>query len=183
MSETPLAPFITVSRERVADCRIFRVDRVRRRSTRSGETHDYFQIANPDWVNVLALTPDDEVVFVRQERHGTETVTLEIPGGMVDEGETPQATAVRELAEETGYAGGEAVDLGWVHPNPALQGNRCHTFLVPDARLAGPARPDEQEEIEVVLIPRARLGELVKSGEVTHALVVSAFYLLSLSGR
>ena len=183
MSDTPLAPFVTVSRELVADCRIFRVDRVRRRSGRTGETSDFFQIANPDWVNVLALTPDDKVVFVRQERHGTESVTLEIPGGMVDADESPREAAVRELAEETGYAGGAPVDLGWVHPNPALQGNRCHTFLVPDVRLATAATPDQHEEIEVVLVPRARLGELVRSGEVTHALVVTAFYLLSLSGR
>lgn len=183
MTERSPAPYVTLSRELVADCRVFRVERVRRQSTRDAQAHDFFRIDTADWVNVIALTDADEIIFVRQQRHGTETVSLELPGGMVDAGETPQAAALRELSEETGYAGQETVSLGWVHPNPALQANRCHSFLVTGARLAAQPSPDEHEEFELLLLPRAKLEELVKTGQVTHALMICAFHLLAVSGR
>lgn len=175
------ATYITVSRELVADCRVFRVQRVARRRREQVKTSDFFRIDVPDWVNVVALTDEDEIVFVRQERHGTETLSLELPGGMVDDGETAEQAALRELAEETGYGGSEIRKLGWVHPNPALQPNRCHTFLVTGARLKQAPSPDEHESLEVLLLPRGKLGELVRTGQVTHALMVCAFHLLALS--
>lgn len=176
----PLAPFVTVAREELLDARVFAVERLRRRSGRTGREHEYFHIAAGSWVNVVALTKAGELVLVRQERHGVEATTLEIPGGMVDEGEDPAEAALRELAEETGYVGRVAEPLGWVHPNPALQSNRCFTFLVRDVE-PGPAHPDELEEIEVSTVPLASARELVRRGEITHALVVCALYLLEVS--
>ena len=173
----PLLPFVTVAREPLLDARVFRVERLRRRSGRTGREHEYFHIAAGSWVNVVALTKAGELVLVRQERHGVEATTLEIPGGMVDEGEDPAQAALRELSEETGYVGRVAEPLGWVHPNPALQANRCYTFLVRDVE-AGPAHPDEEEDIEVSTVPLAHARELVRRGEITHALVVAALYLL-----
>ena len=88
-----------------------------------------------DWVNVIALTPDDLLVLVEQYRHGTNTVELEIPGGMVDRGDaSPVVAGVRELREETGYEGENARILGKIFPNPAIQSNTCFTVLVENCR-------------------------------------------------
>jgi 8-oxo-dGTP pyrophosphatase MutT (NUDIX family) len=180
---TPLQPFVTLSREPIADCRIFRVERVWRRSGKSGLTHDFFHIAAGAWVNVVALTPQNEVVLVRQERHGLCDFTIEVPAGLVEPGEDPAVAAVRELREETGYAGGRAELLGVVHPNPALQDNRCHMYAVRDVVMAGDQQLDPREEIEVLVKPLPEVREMIRRGEITHSLVLSALYLLELQQR
>ncbi|MGH9901890.1 MAG: NUDIX hydrolase, partial [Pyrinomonadaceae bacterium] len=105
--------------DQVADCRVFQVRRDRSANPRDGREHDFYVIEAPDWINVIPLTADDEVVMIEQYRHGTEEITLEIPGGMVDAGESPREAAARELIEETGYAAREVVELGRTRPNPA----------------------------------------------------------------
>jgi ADP-ribose pyrophosphatase len=184
-TSTLLEPFETLDTSRVADCRVFTVERVRRRSRRSGAERDYFRIDAGDWVNVVALTPEGDALLVRQERHGIEAFTLELPGGMVDPGETPHDAALRELREETGYTASGAELLGWVHPNPALQGNRCWSFLVRGAvRIDGPAGVGhDDEELELVRVPSSDLRRLTKDGAITHALVVSALHLFDLCGE
>ncbi len=131
----------------------------------------------PNWANVVAVTNDRKVVLVRQFRHGTETVTLEIPGGAVDpEDASPLAAAKRELREETGYVARRWKQLGIVEPNPAIQLNRCWTFLAEGAHLACETDPDPGEEIEVVLVPEKSLESLARKGVIRHALVIAAFY-------
>ncbi|CAG1772951.1 partial ADP-ribose pyrophosphatase, partial [uncultured bacterium] len=116
-----IAPWPSISEAQVTDCRIFKVRRVVRRSPRTGAEHDFFVLDAPDWVNVIALTPDRELVMVEQYRHGTQSVDLEIPGGVMDSHDvSPVATGVRELREETGYVGEAARLLGQVRPNPAI---------------------------------------------------------------
>ena len=175
---TALRPFVTVSTEPVLDARIFRVDRVRRRSQAKGLEHDYYRLETVDWVNVIPVTRRGELVLVRQERHGIGASTLEIPGGMIDGGEDPAAAALREMREETGNQGAVAEPLGWVHPNPAIQGNRLHMVLARDVVKVGEPTPDTHEEVEVVTLPVTMARELVKSGAITHALVVCALYML-----
>lgn len=175
--------WLTLRREHVADCRVFKAVRVERRSGLSGRTHDFFLVDAADWVNVVPVTPDGELVLVKQQRHGVEAFTLELPGGIVDPGETPAEAALRELREETGHRGHTAIPLGFVHPNPAMQTNRCHSFLARDVVFEGAQQLDGREEIDVVTIPVARMRALVREGAVTHALVIAALYLWDLHER
>lgn len=172
MSE--ILPWKKVASEAKGDYRIFRTRIDRCESPETGETHPFVVVDCNDWVNVVAITPDDEIVFVRQYRFGTEEVTLELPGGAVDPGEDFLTAGVRELAEETGYEGDAAKVIGVVTPNPAFINNRCGTLLVPNAHKAGPARPEGTEILETVLIPRDEVIDRVQRGDITHALVVAA---------
>ncbi len=157
---------------------VFDVRKDRTRSPTTDEEHAFYVIEAPDWVNVIPLTPDGQVVCIRQYRPGTEEVTLEVPGGMVDAGDgDPAAAAWRELREETGYSAEAMVPLGAVAPNPAIQTNRCHTYLAQGAYRDGAQALDGAEEIDVTLIDLDAISELIKGGQITHALVVVAFYL------
>ena len=175
-----MEPWRRLGASRVASCRVFDVDGVTVAVPGAPEPREYFVIEAPDWINVVPVTASGEIVLVRQFRIGVDAVTLEIPGGMCDPGEPPIVAARRELLEETGYDSGDIVDLGWVHPNPALQGNRCHTFLARNAFRASEPRPDADEAFEVVTVPGAAIAGLIKDGTITHALVVAAFYRLGL---
>ncbi len=175
-------PWTELGREKLHDCKVFDVSRTLSRSPRTGEIHPFYRIDAAEWVNVVALTPGGEIVMVRQYRHGSGEVTLEIPGGIVDPGEQPADAAARELLEETGYRGSEPVHLGTVNPNPALFGNGCHSFLVRDAVQVAEIRNDSgTEETVVELLARAELSQRVLAGDIPHALVLVGFYWFELS--
>ncbi len=131
-TKTKPATWKTVESHKVYSTRIFDLHHHRRHHHQRGN-HDFYVLEAPDWVNIIPLTDDEQVVMVRQFRHGTESFTLEIPGGMVDADDAdPKAAARREMEEESGYDSDDIIELGKVHPNPAIQGNYCHTF--PGAR-------------------------------------------------
>ncbi len=169
-----------VRSERVADCRVFRVRRDISVSPHGGGEHDFYVVEAGDWINVIPLTEDDEVVMIEQYRHGSEDVTLEIPGGMVDEGESPAEAAARELVEETGYAAREIVALGRTRPNPAIHDNWLHTFLARGARLEREPVFDRTEHCAVRRVPLADIPALIADEVITHALVVVSFHRLGL---
>lgn len=157
--------------------RIFEVVRAVYRHPHRGDERDFFVIHAPDWVNVVALTPSGHLVLVRQFRYGIDDFSLEIPGGMIDAGEDPVAAGLRELREETGYAGTRARLLGSIHPNPAMQSNRCHLVLVEDARPADDTEWDPDEEFEILTRPVDEVYALAAAGGITHALVLDALLL------
>lgn len=142
----------------------------------SGRTNDFTIIRTSDWINVIAVTGEGNLVFIRQFRHGIREVTLEIPGGAIDVSDaSPQVAAERELLEETGFAAERWEDLGFVTPNPALQSNRCHTFLATGARRVGDPEFDACERIETVLLSRQEAARALRDGAVHHGLVLAAF--------
>ena len=140
----------------------------------------FFTLDPPDWINVIALTEDEEIVLVEQYRFGTQSVTLEIPGGMIDPGEQALETAKRELLEETGYAGLHWESLGKVSSNPAIQTNYTHMYLATGCRKVQDQDLGEHELINVHKVPINEFLELVEVGIIHHALVVAAVgkYLL-----
>ncbi|MDG2305937.1 MAG: NUDIX hydrolase [Candidatus Binatia bacterium] len=178
---TGLLPWVRLGLSKVYRTRVFDVLRQRSRSPRTGREHDFFVLEACDWVNVIPLTNDDEVVLIRQYRHGIEDFTLEIPGGMIDPTDaSPQVAAGREMLEETGFGSDDIIPLGSIHPNPAIQANHCHTFLARGAEKRATPSFDGTEETEVVLEPLTRIPELIRTGLISHALVVVAFHWLEL---
>jgi len=157
-------------------CRIFSLKKEGYRSPRTGREHDFFLLESTDWVNVIPRTEDGRIILVKQYRIGTKDFSLEIPGGMLDEGDDPAGAAARELLEETGYAGEEPILLGVVHPNPAIQTNRCYTYLINNVVFKTPPQQDSTEDIEVQFASLAHIPELIRKGKITHALVIAAFY-------
>jgi len=169
-------PWQVVSSKKDQSYRVFSLRTDLAISPRTGKKHHFFILESSPWVNVIPLTPQKEVVLVRQYRHGTQNVTLEIPGGLVETSDSPEGAARRELLEETGYGSEEIVSLGLVHPNPAIQNNACYTYLAKDVYPIGEQEQDDKEDIEVVLKPIAEIQGLIQKGVITHALVLAAFY-------
>ena len=134
----------------------------------------------PNWVNIIPVTKNNEIVFVRQFRHGISSETLEIPGGMIDNHEEPNLAAGRELFEETGYVCEEIIELGNISPNPALFSNRVLTFLGESVFLKESSIDNQGEINEVVLINLKDVPKLVKTSVIDHALVIVAFHLFDL---
>jgi len=165
-----------ISSKKDKSYRVFSLRTDRAISPRTGLDHDFFILESSSWVNVIPITPADEVVLVRQYRHGIRDMTLEIPGGLVETEDTPLEAAQRELSEETGYMASEMIALGIVHPNPAIQNNRCFTFLAKNVFLAGEQEQDEKEDIQVFIRPLADIPRLIREGAITHSLVIAAFY-------
>lgn len=161
------------------------VTRVDKCELPNGKFLDAYILEYRMWANVIALTEDNEVVLIKQYRHGVKEVMWEIPGGVVDDGEDPMEGIKRELLEETGYTAKEFIQMGKLYPNPAIQTNSMYCFLALGAEKVSEQNLDDGEDIEVHLVPLEQLIEMTQRGEFPHALQVAALMLATnyLSGN
>lgn len=176
-SEHGPARWVRLGERTLAETRVLDLRMIRYRHPRRQTEREFVSIHASDWVNVVPLTTDGRLVLVRQFRYGINDVSLEVPGGVIEDGEDPVVAGLRELAEETGYAGGAARLLGSVHPNPAIQDNRCHAVLADGVMRAGALAWDEDEEMEVVTAPVDDVLAWARGGQITHSLSLTALML------
>ncbi len=169
-----------VKSERLNSYRVFSTRMDIGKSPITGKEHDFYIIEAPTWVNVVAIDSYGKILLIKQYRHGIRSVTFEIPGGMVDSGESPLGAAKRELLEETGFDSNDWALIGKVHPNPAIQDNLCLTYLAKNVEQVMEPKFEGTEDIATFLVPADEIVRLVSSGKITHALVISAFYWYSL---
>jgi 8-oxo-dGTP pyrophosphatase MutT (NUDIX family) len=185
MNDGPdIVPWLDTGGGPVGDFRIFSLRTARRRSPRTGAEHDFYVIDCSDWVNVVAITADGRLVLVEQFRHGSASVEWEVPGGIMDPDDPdPVAAGLRELREETGFTGSDAVLIGSVLPNSAIQSNRCRTVLVRDCLRTHEPELDPGEDIRVRTVPLESVPELIQSGRIRHSLAVAALFHFDLWRR
>lgn len=179
-----IKPWKKIHSEQIADCKVFSVyqNRMCAPDAPDEQAHNFYVIHPTNWVNVIPMTPEGNVLLIEQFRHGIETITLEIPGGMIDASDaSPLEAAARELLEETGYQAEELQILGLNHPNPAIQNNVCYSVLAQNVRQVQTPQFDGTEDIAMRLVPLAEIPQLIAKGLITHALVIVAFHWLHLS--
>jgi len=175
-----IQPWPLKASEVAADFRIFKVRYDQRTSPRTGDDHSFYVIESVDWCNVIALTANNELVMVEQYRQGTNLIELELPGGMIDPGETSAETAPRELREETGYAGDAPEPIGFVYANPAIMNNKVHTVMIRNAQLEHETDLDDGEDVAARLVPLTDIPSLIADGTISHSLMVAALYRFQL---
>ena len=179
-----IEPWRKLSSRPCGDFRVFTIREDRKVSPRTGREHGFFVIDSVNWVNVIALTPDARMILIEQYRHGSNTVELEIPGGVIEAADaSPEAAGCRELVEETGFEGEQPQIVGHVLPNPAIMSNTCFTVLVRNCHQVKPVQFDQGEDLATRLVPVAQVPELVASGQIRHALIVAALYEFDLWSR
>jgi len=156
------------------DLKIFRIRWDKMESPRTGQQMDRLVLETPDWVNVVPITKNNQVILVRQYRFGVAKITAEIPGGLIDDGEDSKTAAIRELKEETGYSRGNWIYLGAVEPNPAYHDNLCHHWLALGVEKTCEPHLDPGEDIRVDKKNFQEVREMIAAGEFRHVLALSA---------
>ena len=153
---------------------IFSLHQLKLKPVKDQSNHPYYVLNAPDWINVIPLTLENEIILVEQYRVGIDETTLELPGGMVDSGENPLEACKRELLEETGYISDEWETLGKTSSNPAILNNFTHLFVASNCDFTGSNHPDGSEDIKVHKMPLKQFLSLVNDGTVHHAIVLAA---------
>jgi 8-oxo-dGTP pyrophosphatase MutT (NUDIX family) len=168
----------TLSTKEIFKSKIFSLKEDIVESPTTGSSHPVWSLDVSNWINIIPITTDNNVVLVNQYRFGNCDITLEIPGGMVDPGEDPKEAAIRELYEETGYESSNVIEIGKVLPNPALMANYTFTYLAFEAKKTGMQKLDGMEDIEIHEVPLDEIPAYIDEGKIEHSLVISAFYFL-----
>jgi len=171
----------TFTKKQVADLRIFNSTVVERLNPLTHQRSLFTVLESPNWVNIIPITDDGNVVFVRQYRHGTDSITLEIPGGLVETNEPAIEAAKRECIEETGYIGeGEPILLGTSYPNPAFLNNICSTFVWFGCKKLNGQNLDKHEIIEILEIPKNNIRRMILENEINHSVILTALFYYQL---
>lgn len=179
-----IQPWKKISSRPLGNFRIFTVRSDNKVSPRTGKEHDFFIIDSVNWVNVIAVTSDQQLVMVEQYRHGSNTIELEIPGGIMDAADSsPERTGARELREETGYEGGTPRILGQTYANPAIMSNTCFTILIENCHCVHPVEFDSGEDLITRLVPIAEISKLIADGRIRHPLVIAGLTFFDLWQR
>lgn len=144
---------------------------------------DFSVVEASDWINVIALTPDDKFVLVRQHRLGTDEFCIETPGGMMEPGEAPEACAIRELREETGFEGTSVHLLKKLKVNPAIMANSISFYFIDGCVKKTSQALDAAEDIEVLLIDAELVPGMIRDGSIDHSIVVTGLGLYFLSAH
>jgi len=137
---------------------------------------EYYILEYPDWVNVIAITEDGQVVMERQYRHGLGKTCFELPCGVIEKGETPLEAAKRELLEETGYAGGEWKQWMVLSPNPSTSTNLTYSFVATGVKKVAGQSLDATEDIQVSLQSVEFVKELLKDNQILQALMAAPMF-------
>ena len=172
-----IKPWEKVSSKPVGNFRVFSIRSDLKISPRPGREHDFYVIEAVNWVHVVALTRDGKLVMIEQYRHGSETIELELAGGMIDPTDiSPLEAGLRELREETGYEGTQAEVIGQIYANPAIMNNICYTVLVRDCESKHAPQLDHGEDVAVTLVDPSEIPRLIQQGRIGHSLVVVGLY-------
>ena len=161
--------------------RIFTIRNLDCFNHRKNIRNDFYVIDTYNWINVVALTPDGRFILVKQHRLGTDEISIETPGGVIEGNEDPADCAVRELREETGYIGKKVSLLKSLSVNPAIMSNRITFYLVEDCEFSGSQELDPAEEIDVITVTVDELSGMMQNGEFTHSIAVTGLGLYFLS--
>ncbi len=165
---------------KVDDYGIFRTRKSLRENPRTATSLELFLIDGLNWANIFAITPNNEIILVRQYRHGIEDFTIELPGGCVEKEEDPKEGVIRELQEETGYITDDAEFLGTLRPNPAMMSNSIHFYLARNVNVSSTTNLDPGENIDVITIPFKKFLQEASAGKILHALNVAGIAMLLL---
>jgi ADP-ribose pyrophosphatase len=137
------------------------------------ETQTYHCITQAAYVGMLVRTADGHFPIVRQYRPAVETYTWELPAGTLDEGETPEQAARRELTEETGLEPAEVISIGSFFPDTGRVQVPCHGFYV--TTLHQEARPIAEEGLTLRYVDHAELKHMIVSGEFRHCVHLAIY--------
>ncbi len=177
----PVSIWPFLREEKVLDTPIFEIKEGFYRSPKDGREKAFILMNSPDWVQVLPITDQGQAVLVRQFRHGSKSLSLELPGGVIEPGQSPLEAGQRELREETGYTAEKWRQMAVFRPNPAVNTNHAYFFAAEGARLTASTEFDENEDLELVLVDLNELPEMVLRGDIDHAIMSAAilFYFMS----
>jgi 8-oxo-dGTP pyrophosphatase MutT (NUDIX family) len=167
------------TRKTLFNCRVFSVSERTSRSP-AGKRGTFFTLEAADWAIVIPVLETERgtaFAMVRQWRHSALELSLEFPGGVIEPGEDSEKAALRELHEETGYRPERIRELAVMSPNPAIMANRVHFFLAEGLSKAEAQELDDDEYVDLEIVPAAEVIASMGTPPYIHALMASALGL------